>query len=67
MANNRKIYIQEKEDFTYYNLTPMPNDVGAYELQRTVILSVGHTLTFTDEMTFTPRYGDDVTFKLSAS
>ena len=27
MSNNRKIEVQEKEDFTYSNLTPMPNDV----------------------------------------
>ena len=31
MSNNRKIEVQEKEDFTYSNLTPMPNDVGGYE------------------------------------
>lgn len=31
MAEDRKIEIQEKDDFTYSNSTPMPNDVGGYE------------------------------------
>lgn len=50
---------------TYYLYAKLNS--GSYELQKTVSLEVGHTLTFTDDLTFTPGYGDDVTFKLSAS
>ena len=31
MANDRKIYIKQKQDFLYTNPTPMPSPVGGYE------------------------------------